>query len=73
MPLVILALFSALVGVGVGTLCGWRLCRGLTLAQHVTTLDGDPVVRVTLDPGAWPWSGARVAFVDPATPGLEIE
>jgi len=52
---------------------GWRLCRGLTRSETTSTLDGVPVVRVTLDPGPWPWSGAQVVLLDPETPGLEIE
>lgn len=57
---------------GLSLLAGWRLCRGLAQAQAVEMLDGTPSVRVTSDPGVWPWSGARVVFIAPDTPGLEL-
>ena len=53
-----------LSGLGAGILCGWRLCRGLAEAQAVTMDDGTGALRVTLDPGATPWSGAQVRFID---------
>ena len=59
--------FSFLVGLGGGILCGWRLCRGLAEAQPVTLEGGEDALRVTLDPGLHPWSGAQVCFIDPET------
>ena len=56
---------SFLAGLLMGVLCGWRLCRGLAEAQAVKLEGGDDALRVTLDPGAFPWSGAQVCFIDP--------
>lgn len=70
---VLLVLLLGALVCGSSTLAGWRLCRGLARAQAVQMLDGTDVVRVTSDPGAWPWSGARVLFIPPDTPDLELE
>jgi len=66
------ALFALinLAALGVGSLVGWRLCRGLARAENKATFDGVPVVRLTIDPGAWPWSGARVLLLPFDTVGL---
>jgi hypothetical protein len=56
--------FAFLCGLGAGILCGWQLCRGLAEAQAVTMDDGQGALRVTLDPGAYPWSGAQVRFIN---------
>lgn len=55
-----------LLGMCGGILVGWRLCRGLAEAQTVTMDDGQGALRVTLDPGAYPWSGAQVRFITDA-------
>ena len=52
-----------LLGMCAGIIVGWRLCRGLAEAQAVTLDDGQGALRVTLDPGANPWSGAQVRFI----------
>ena len=60
--------FGFLCGISTGILCGWRLCRGLASAQVVTMDDGTGALRTTLDPGAYPWSGAQVRFDSEITP-----
>ena len=51
-------------GVLFGVLGGWKLCRGLALSQPVTTDEGKSAIRITLDPGAYPWSGAQTQFIE---------
>ncbi len=56
-----LAFMGGLTG---GIISGWQLCRGLALAHEVQ--DGDiPYTRITLDPGRFPWSGAKTKLLSP--------
>ena len=58
---VALAFLTGLIG---GIVSGWQLCRGLALADRVQ--DGDiPYTRITLDPGRFPWSGAKTKLLRP--------
>ena len=54
--------FSFGVGLVCGIVGGWQLCRGLVQAQEVD-VEGTKVLRVALDPGKYPWSGAETRFI----------
>ena len=60
----VLVLITGLVCMVWGYLKGWYACRQRALATEGLWPPGDPdakkVVRVTLDPGEWPWSEAEV-------------
>jgi hypothetical protein len=58
---VALSFLAGLVG---GIVSGWQLCRGLARAEKVQ--DGDVLyTRITLDPGRFPWSGAKTQLLAP--------
>jgi len=58
------ALATFLAGTCIGLILGWKLCRGLVRSQAVQSEQGQPLLRVTLDPGPFPWSGAETLLLD---------
>ncbi len=65
---------GAFVVLGAGLLLGWRFARARTLPTQgywPPVGDGERVVRLTTDPGAWPWSDGSTVLLNPSTPGLD--